>query len=207
MQTPATLRERSIPLLITAVLLILDQFTKYIVEAHLPLYHSWIPFPALADYVRIVHTTNTGAAFGILPQGKLLFTLVSIGVTLVIIAYNYILPAGQRGIRVALGLQLAGALGNLIDRLRLGHVTDFVDIDVSSIIHIPYISDWPVFNVADASIVSGVIILGWIVWREQQVPTGDTEPPAPETTVSDTSLEEPRDSHNFSHQVDEWSTN
>lgn len=201
---PPALRELSLPLLITAVILILDQLSKYVIEAHLPLYQSWYPFPALVDYVRIVHTTNTGAAFGLFPQGRLFFTVISIIVAIVIIYYNFILPRGQRGVRIALGLQLGGALGNLLDRLRLGHVTDFVDVDVSSIIYIPYISDWPVFNVADAAIVSGVIILGWILWREQgAVPDA---PPA-DSPATDTSLEESRDPHNLSHQVDEWSTN
>jgi signal peptidase II len=79
-------------------------------------------------------------------------------------------------VRVALGLQLGGAFGNLMDRLRLGHVTDFI--------HFHF---WPVFNVADMSIVGGVILLAFTMWREGKEPaqpalqaaeSTDSNPPA-----------------------------
>jgi signal peptidase II len=83
--------------------------------------------------------------------------LVALLVAGIIILYNYRLPTGHILFRVALGLQLGGALGNLIDRIRLGHVTDFLDF-----------GPFPVFNVADASIVAGVLVLVFLMLTERQ---------------------------------------
>lgn len=142
---------------VTAVVILLDQFSKYIVEISLPLYQSYAPIPTIEALFRFTHATNTGAAFGIFPAGGPFFTIVAVVVGVVILYYNYTLPAGQISLRLALGLQLGGAFGNVIDRFRLGHVTDFLDF-----------GPWPVFNLADTSIVTGVIILAWLMFKEQQ---------------------------------------
>jgi signal peptidase II len=168
--TPALLGEKMVLLLVTAVVLPLDQFSKQIIEAHLPLYTSWAPWPAVSHLFQFTHATNTGAAFGIFPGGSLLFTILATLVSLFILYYNHILPGRQRGVRFALGLQLGGAIGNLLDRLRLGHVTDFLDV-----------GPWPIFNVADMAIVGGVAVLAGLMvqewWAEtrQEGKTDDTE--------------------------------
>lgn len=154
---PATTRQRSLLLLVAAVVLVLDQLSKYLIEAALPIYHSWAPIPSIASFFQITHVTNTGAAFGLFPAGSLLFTLAAVIVSVVIIFYNYRLPAGNMALRLALGLQLGGAIGNLIDRMRLGHVTDFLDF-----------GPWPVFNLADTAVVAGVLVLGWLMLNEQK---------------------------------------
>lgn len=194
-----TWRELSLTIVILTIVLILDQFTKYLVEAYLPLYTSWVPWPRLAAYFQIIHVTNTGASFGLFPDGSRIFMIVAVLVIGAILYYNYALPAGQRPLRIALGLQLAGALGNFIDRLRLGHVTDFIDIDVSSLIYIPYISDWPVFNVADMSIVSGVLLMAWLMWREHRHAQAMDAPTHPS---HERSLGEPE----FHTSTDEWAS-
>lgn len=175
---PAALREKTLLLWVTAVILLLDQFSKYVIEAHLPLYTSWAPWPSLAHWFQFTHATNTGAAFGLFPGGSLVFTIVAVIVSLFILYYNHTLASGQRLLRLGLGLQLGGAVGNLLDRLRLGHVTDFFDVGA-----------WPVFNVADAAIVSGVAVLAWLMlqeWRAEATHEGKKD---------DGEL------------VDEWSTN
>lgn len=150
--------ELALPFLIMAVVLIVDQSSKAIVEWWLPLNASWAPIPSIASLFRISHVANTGAAFGLFPTGSTLFTLVAVGVSIFIIIYNFRLPAHHTLFRVALGLMLGGALGNLIDRLRQDHVTDFFDF-----------GPWPVFNVADLCIVSGVILLTLLMfWEEWQ---------------------------------------
>lgn len=153
----ASTRQRSVLLLVAAIVIVVDHVSKLYVESWLPLNHSWAPFPEMAHLFRFTHVTNTGAAFGLFPGGSLFFTAIATIVGVFIIYYNYQLPAGQRVLRVALGLQLGGALGNLIDRLRLGHVTDFLDF-----------GPWPVFNLADTSIVTGVILLGFLMLQEQK---------------------------------------
>lgn len=156
-EPPASTRQRVLMLLVAAVVIILDQFSKFIVESTLPLNQSWAPIAALEPVFRITHVSNTGTAFGLFQNGSALFAWVAVIVALVLLYYNYTLPSGHMALRLALGLQLGGALGNLIDRVRLGHVTDFLDF-----------SYWPVFNVADTSIVTGAILLGWLMWREQK---------------------------------------
>ena len=125
----------------------LDQFSKYLVREFLFLYQS---FPS-EGFFRITHTFNTGSIFGIFQGQNTAFILVSfLGVAVLLLLYrNQRFPTGL--LRLSLGLQLGGAFGNLLDRVRLGHVTDWVDV-----------GPWPVFNVADACIVSGLVLLAWM---------------------------------------------
>ena len=166
---PAPLGQQLFLFVVTAAVILLDQFSKYILEAALPLYQSYAPIPALEALFRFTHATNTGAAFGIFPAGGSFFTIVAVVVGLVILYYNYTMPAGQMSLRLALGMQLGGALGNVIDRFRLGHVTDFLDF-----------GPWPVFNLADTSIVAGVVILTWLMFKEQREHQAEAALPASE---------------------------
>ena len=131
--------------LLTAVV---DQLTKHLVVATLGQYDSWALVPVLSGWVDIHHVTNTGAAFGLFQSGSTVFVIISILVSVAILFYCCYLEDGQWLVRLSLGLQLGGATGNLIDRLRFGHVTDFIDVHML-----------PVFNVADAAIVWGVVLL------------------------------------------------
>lgn len=98
--------------------------------------------------VLLDYTVNSGAAFGILQARGLLFILVAAVVSVLIVVSYRRIVASPLLVRVALGLILGGAIGNLIDRVRLGHVVDFIDLGW-----------WPVFNLADSSIVVGVVLL------------------------------------------------
>lgn len=155
--TPATTAQRIIPFIVMILVIILDQYSKRLVEANVPLYTSWAPIPAIKELFQITHTANTGAAFGLFPSGSLFFGVMAAIVSLVIIYFNHTLPGGQKLLRVALGFQLGGALGNMIDRLRIGHVTDFLDF-----------GPWYIFNVADMAVVSGVIIIALLMLQEQR---------------------------------------
>lgn len=144
-------------LVVAGAVIAADQLTKIAVERALPLNSSWAPFPGVAHLFQFTHVSNTGAAFGLFPTGSLLFAVVAVVVGLVILVYNFQLPAGNLLLRLALGLQLGGALGNLLDRLRLGHVTDFLDF-----------GPWPVFNLADTAVVAGVVLLGLLMLLEER---------------------------------------
>jgi signal peptidase II len=135
--------------------LVADQISKYLVFSNLNPGQSWNPITSLTSWVSITHVTNTGAAFGLFPDRGSLFVVIAVIVVAAIIFYHRHLPAGQWWIKVSLGLQLGGALGNLLDRLRLGYVIDFIDFKI-----------WPVFNLADSSIVVGVAILAYYLLRE-----------------------------------------
>lgn len=141
--------------LVTTLLLALDQAAKFAVVSSLDLYEAWAPIPALARIFEIHYITNTGAVFGLFQNGSTFFVIVSFVVSFIILYYYMRLPAGKWVIRLSMALQLAGAVGNLIDRLRLGYVIDFLDVHF-----------WPVFNVADMCIVCGVFLLGIILLRE-----------------------------------------
>lgn len=151
----ASRRERTIPFIILVIVLLLDQASKYLIETSLAFYEIWAPIPAIEPFFRIMHVTNTGMAFGLFPGGGLFFGVMALLVSGAILYYNHTLPAHNVWMRIALGLTLGGALGNMIDRLRLGHVTDFLDF-----------GPWPLFNVADMAVVSGAIILAWQMLRE-----------------------------------------
>lgn len=141
---------------------IFDQLSKAWVERNLAIYESLTPIAALGNIFSFTHFTNTGAAFGLLRDQNILFVVIGIVVLLSIVVYSRYLPHDQLLVQFALGLQLGGALGNMIDRVRQGHVTDFI-----------YFHFWPAFNIADAAIVVGVILLGWSMLRQPAQAAGE----------------------------------
>jgi len=150
---------------IAATIITLDQFTKWLVRSNLAYGETW---PENSDaFLRIIHVTNSGAAFGIL-QGATPFLIVTSMLGLAAILLYYVYPPMDHGlIRIALGLQLGGAIGNLIDRVRLGEVTDFVDV-----------GSFPTFNVADSAIsVSIVAVLVFFFLQEAQGSNEHDPPP------------------------------
>ena len=132
---------------LAVIIFLLDQLSKFVVRDQLLFRES---FPA-EGFIRFTHIFNTGSAFGIFRDQNTPLIVVSIlGIGILIMIYrSQRLPSAL--LRLSLGLQIGGATGNLVDRLRLGHVTDFMDVGA-----------WPVFNLADASIITGLVILAWI---------------------------------------------
>jgi signal peptidase II len=136
-----------------AVILILDQLTKYIVDRTIPLHHS---IPVIDDVFSLTYIRNTGAAFGMLAGSAahfrlpflVIFSLVAIGFIIVMVRR---LPPGETGLITALAFILGGAIGNLIDRVVYGEVIDFLDFYWSTY-------HWPAFNLADSFITVGVLI-------------------------------------------------
>lgn len=137
----------TILILIALLIVIFDQLSKAWIRANL------LPGQSILHIgiFRITHVSNTGAAFGLFHGNILPLTIVSIVGTVVILTYVFFLrhrfPISQFG-NIALGLLLGGTVGNLIDRIRLGYVTDFIDFQY-----------WPAFNVADSAVVVGSILL------------------------------------------------
>ena len=154
------LKNYGLLVLIAGVIVALDQWTKTIVRTNLSLGEMWMPLEWLSPYARIVHWSNTGVAFGLFQGMGTLFTILPFIVTGLILYYYAQVPEPDWALRVALSMQMGGAIGNLIDRLTIGHVTDFVSI-----------GNFAVFNVADASITVGVCILlldMWIAERREK---------------------------------------
>lgn len=137
---------------IIAAVLLLDQGSKAVVQM---LMYQGESIPVLQPVFYLTYIMNPGAAFGILPNQKVLF--ITTGLLLIIgaLAGYRRLPPGRNILRIGLGLVLGGALGNLVDRLRFGKVVDFLDFRV-----------WPVFNLADTAIFIGVCFLAWELLKE-----------------------------------------
>lgn len=140
--------------LVSAGVLVLDQVTKRIVTASMPLHSSIEVIPNLFHLTLV---TNRGALFGLLhdlpdPYRSSLFTLVPLVAIGLIVYFQARTTLQDRMAHVGLALILGGALGNLTDRIRFGHVIDFLDVFIGD-------HHWPAFNVADSSICIGVSLL------------------------------------------------
>lgn len=146
-QSPERARVRRTVLLravaLGAAIVGLDQLTKDTVAAGIAPGHEQSLLPG----VHLVHVHNTGVAFGVLSGGGAIVLVCTLLALAALIVY-FVAHPGRRGLWVPTGLLLGGAIGNLIDRLMHGSVTDFIKL--------PY---WPAFNVADMSITFGVIAL------------------------------------------------
>lgn len=148
------LRRAWVVLVVAAIIITLDQLTKEWVRMNIPKYGSMIPIPALGEYFVFEHVDNYGAAFGILQNQGMLFVVIAVVVAIAILVYVRYLPTEHNFVRILLGLQLGGAVGNLVDRINQGFVTDFVKMGIPGVYY------WPNYNIADSSIVVGVIALG-----------------------------------------------
>ena len=132
----------------------LDQLSKAVVSSALKLHEVR---PIIHGLLNLTHIHNTGAAFGLLAgQASLMRTLIFLAVLVLALAVVlwmvFRLPQGQKVELVALSLIFGGALGNIVDRIRLGRVIDFIDVYYRAY-------HWPAFNVADSAITIGVILL------------------------------------------------
>lgn len=146
----------------------LDQGAKAFIVSRIPLYHAWDPIPALAHLFDLTFITNTGAAFGLFQDRSFLFAIIAIVISVGIIIYVRQLPQEEWLLRLCLAMQLGGAMGNLLDRVRLGYVVDFADFH-----------QWPVFNFADTFIVVGVGLLAYcLLLRPTPPPPQVAQPPA-----------------------------
>ena len=144
---------------VAGIVIALDQWTKWLVRENIEFGTQWLPdwLNWLSPYARFVNWHNSGAAFGMFQNGNMVFTILAFIVIAAIIYYYPRVEDTDWTLKLAMGLQLAGASGNLIDRLMFGKVTDFLSVGT-----------FPVFNVADSSISIGVVVLLIGVWFKEQ---------------------------------------
>jgi signal peptidase II len=148
-------------LVVSALVLILDQATKLYIDRSLPLHSS---ITVINNFLNITYLRNKGAAFGILANSAYrlpFFILVSAVAVLVIFVAVRRLREDQKFAAVSLALIFSGALGNLIDRVRLGEVIDFLDAHW-------FEHHWPAFNIADSAICVGVALLAIDMFLEER---------------------------------------
>lgn len=167
---PPRTRRFLILFLVAGAVIALDQFAKWWVIQNIPLNTSWLPdgLDWLSPYARLLHIKNTGASFGMFQNANYVFIPLTALIALGVLYYVFTLEHSNHWMWVAAGLYFGGAVGNLIDRLLIGAVTDFVSVGT-----------FYIFNVADASINISValLVLLWITEHRasQLAPTIDSE--------------------------------
>ncbi|MGI6703097.1 MAG: signal peptidase II [Clostridia bacterium] len=135
--------------IVVIAVLVADRVTKFLCLQYL------VPLgtvPVINGVFHLTYVENTGAAFGMLQGKNWFFIPAVILVSIVLVYLIWSMKDASRYMRISLALILGGAIGNLIDRLWLGYVVDFLDFRV-----------WPVFNVADSCVVVGAVLLGYLV--------------------------------------------
>jgi signal peptidase II len=151
-----------------ALVLGLDLLTKRIVERSLPVHGPSVD--VLGEIVRWSHVKNSGSAFSLFQGGRIFFILFSI-VSIIVIVWLASRPRYRSlGPSVCLGLILGGAVGNLVDRIAYGAVTDWIDVGVGG-------TRWPTFNVADIGVSLGVCLLFLLLVRGSQGQAREDGPP------------------------------
>jgi len=148
--TPNIQRRRlGLFLIVAALIVTFDQLTKLWIRAHLALGESL----SLTDRLSLTYVGNTGSAFGLLANRTVLLIIIGIASLLIVLLFLRYLSQVTTLSMVSIGLVWGGAVGNFIDRLRFGYVTDFIYFRLWGSFY------WPAFNVADAAIVVGVVVL------------------------------------------------
>jgi signal peptidase II len=159
-----------LPWIVMLAALGLDQLTKWLTIENLAVGESW---PA-EGFFRFTHAWNTGTAFSLFQgQGDIL-TWVSLAAVGVLTWIYRSIDDPPWVLRIAFGLQFGGAIGNIIDRIRLGHVTDFLDVGW-----------WPIFNIADSSIVIGIALMIFYFWFLDEGPKQDEDEDAEIISIAD----------------------
>ena len=159
------------------LVVLIDQFTKYIVQKSMYLGEV---IPVLGNFFRFNYIENPGMAFGLQIENKILFTILSIAAAIIVLIYLYKMRNDNIILVSALSLIMGGAIGNLTDRLFFGKVTDFLDFEFFDI-SIPQfnlfffdfpafeLTRWPIFNIADSSVTIGMIIIAWMMFFVKDV--------------------------------------
>ncbi len=172
-------------IVLVALVLLIDQLSKTWIVENIPPGDMRQPVPALADYFQITHSANMGAAFGLFPQAGDLIRVIALVVTAGLVFFYPRLPADAILSRIAIGLIVGGALGNVIDRVRYGHVVDFINYRIPGVIS-------NVSNLADHAILLGVMIIlleGLVFNRPQETGTATAE--SPQQSGDESSEQEP----------------
>ena len=156
------------------VVIVADQFTKRIIQTSMALQEST---PVLGDFFRLTYIHNAGAAFGLKIGSPFVHTAISVVALFALVWLFRSVPSDNRIMRPALSMVLGGALGNIIDRIRLGMVVDFFDVGIGTL-------RWPVFNVADSCVTIGILLiaLSYLQQRPHKEVAPSDSDPEPEPT-------------------------
>ena len=163
-------------LLISLLTLVLDQWSKWLVELHIDRHDSFEVIPGLLNFTLV---RNTGVAFGLFAahddfSRTLVLTLLGIGALLFVAYYYFLIPREERLLLIALALVIGGAIGNLLDRIMNGGVTDFIDFYYGTY-------HWHTFNIADSAITVGIALMILGSFKPQEEAETEDTPSVPES--------------------------
>ncbi|MTI47751.1 MAG: signal peptidase II [Firmicutes bacterium] len=144
--------------IIFLLIVALDQMTKYLAVEKLM---GQSPFVIINNFLQFNYVENFGAAFGIMQNKQTFFIIITVIIFVAIIIFMKLNNNLNKIMKISLVMILAGAIGNLIDRIRLGYVVDFVDVKFGNFY------DYPVFNIADSSIVVATLIIIYLVLTDK----------------------------------------
>jgi signal peptidase II len=156
-----TARKRDLAMILAGVfVIVLDQLTKSWV-VHYFVYPNGYkdPIPLLGPFLELAYVRNTGVAFSLLSSDSIKFLFIALAIAVIGYLYWRNRDDGSLLLKFSFGLVVGGALGNLIDRFRLGYVVDFIHF------HIPGVFEFAVFNIADSAISIGVVLLAYLLWQ------------------------------------------
>lgn len=158
-------------LLVSLGVIVLDQWTKWLVELHLPQHMAQQVIPG---FFNLTHVRNTGVAFGLFASqgmngGSWLLTLLGLAALAAVSVYFWFASPDDRLLLLSLASVVGGAIGNLIDRMSSGAVTDFIDVYVGTY-------HWPSFNVADSAISIGIVLMAIDSFRSRKKTSETTTP-------------------------------
>ncbi|HLC61198.1 MAG TPA: signal peptidase II [Candidatus Nanoarchaeia archaeon] len=134
------------------IIVILDQLTKLLIRKNFKLNES---IPAIKNFFHLTYVQNTGSAFSLFQGFNIFFIIFSIIVIGIIFYYIRKIKQNEKLMQLAIGLLLGGTIGNLLDRIFIGAVTDFIDFRI-----------WPVFNIADSAVTISVVLLIILMWEK-----------------------------------------
>jgi signal peptidase II len=173
--------------IISVIVLAADQLTKAWATASLK---PVIFIEVIPDFFRLSYATNRGVAFSLLADSQFdlrwVLAAISLAAALFVVSYFRRAPAGLARLNVALALLLAGIIGNLIDRVRLGEVVDFIEL------HWRDLYSWPTFNLADSAICVGAVLLALEMLREERAARAPASVPTPAPEEAGVSESVPR---------------
>ncbi len=139
-------------LFVSIAVLVLDQITKNLALKHM---YAGQSIPLIENTFHLTFIQNTGIAFGLFQNSNFFFLITSLAIMLGVIYVLLHTPKGEKSTHALLGMVLGGAMGNIVDRIFLGYVVDFLDFRI-----------WPVFNVADSAITIAIIGLIIVLWKK-----------------------------------------
>lgn len=161
------LRQREVGMLILSIsmtIVLLDQVSKFLVRQNIPLYPAVDQNVIIPDFFNLTHIQNTGAAWGILSGLSSWLAVLSFIVLILLVLFHRHVESKSIVYKIAMGLMTGGIIGNLIDRLRVGYVTDFLDFRFWG-------WHFPAFNVGDSAICIGVGL--YLLWQFLEQKTGE----------------------------------